>query len=179
MRRFIIILMTIPVLIGSAAIPASFAQEVTGEEVKAAWVVKFLIYVGWPEEAMNGKTENFECRVLGNGRVPDLLGQFDGDRLMDKTIRVRRVSDVGALGDCHLLFIGSSEKKNLKAILKAIGEKPILTVGDIEGFAKKGGVINFTRMRDSIGLEINREAEKRAGLEISSKLLRLATIVRD
>jgi hypothetical protein len=71
-----------------------------------------------------------------------------------------------------MLFISSSEEKSLPAVLQAVKEKPILTIGDTEGVARKGGIVNLVRRDDSVGFEINSEAGKRAGLTISSKLLR-------
>ena len=50
-------------------------------------------------------------------------------------------------------------------------------MGETEGFAQRGGVINFTKVGDKIRFEINPEAAKRAQLKISSRLLRIATLV--
>ncbi len=167
------------VLMGGVGIPGAFSQEVTDDEIKAALVFKFPVYVRWPDKVLNDAVDAFECRVLGNGRLSELLDQFDGESFMGKTIRVKRISEIEALEDGHMLFISSSEKKNLQSILKAIEGKPILTVGDMNGFAQNGGVINFIRKKDSVHFEINPDAGKRAGLNISSKLLRLSKIVKD
>lgn len=160
------------------AIQKSFSQY-PDAAVKAELVFRFPVYVQWPAGTMNAKSDLFECCVLGNGRLAERLEQFDGDKVMEKTIRVKRLPDISALEDCHMLFIGSSEKNNLPAVFEAIRGKSVLTVGDMKGFAQKGGVINFIMKKDSVGFEINREAGKRAGLKISSKLLRLAKIVGD
>ena len=179
-RHFIAILLTINfIFMGIAAIPESFSQDITDDEIKAALVFKFPVYVRWPGGAMNAKIDYFEFRVMGNCRLSDLLSQFDGENVMGKTIRVKRLSNIEALGNCHMLFISSSEKSNLPAIFKAIKGKPILTVGDMKGFARNGGIINFILKKDSVHFEIDPESGKRAGLKISSKLLRLAKIVKD
>lgn len=173
-RRVIAVLL----MIGFAltGIPESFSQDVTDDEIKAALMFKFPVYVRWPEGAMN---ENFECCILGNGPISDLLSEFDGEKLMEKRIRVRQLSDISESDGCHILFITSSEKKNFLTILKTVKGKPVLTVGDMKGFAQNGGIINFIRKKNSVRFEINPEAGKRAGLTISSKLLRLAEIVED
>jgi len=49
----------------------------------------------------------------------------------------------------------------------------------MEGFAQSGGVINFVTVEKKIRFEINLDAAERADLKISSKLLRLAQIVKD
>ena len=53
----------------------------------------------------------------------------------------------------------------------------MLTVGETDGFARQGGTIGFTMEGDRVRFEINTRAAQRAGLEISSRLLRLASRV--
>ena len=64
-------------------------------------------------------------------------------------------------------------------ILQHVQGRPILTVGDSEGFCEAGGVINLVRKERHVQFQINSDAARRAGLKISSQLLKLATIVRD
>jgi len=54
----------------------------------------------------------------------------------------------------------------------------ILTVGDVEGFSKDGGIIRLVTEQNKIHFRINPEAAKNANLTVSSKLLRLAEIVQ-
>jgi hypothetical protein len=54
-----------------------------------------------------------------------------------------------------------------------------LTVGESEGFAVLGGIINFTVEDNKVHFEINRLAADRAGLEIGSRLLSIAKIVKE
>jgi len=57
----------------------------------------------------------------------------------------RQVED---LNNCHLLFIGRSEKDRLAEILKTLSTSSIVTVSETDGFAQNGGIINFyTRAR--------------------------------
>ncbi|MDM8556387.1 YfiR family protein [Desulfococcaceae bacterium HSG7] len=178
-RPFIICIVTINlVFMGITAVPKSFSQDATDDEIKAALVFKFPVYVRWPDNVMNEKAAQFNLCTLGKGRLPVFLSHFDGEKIIGKVIRVKRIANIEALEDCHLLFISSSENKNLPVILKAIEGKPILTIGDMKGFAQNGGVINFIRVQDSVHFEINPEAGKRMGLTISSKLLRIAKIVK-
>ena len=164
---------------GPAAAARLFSQDITDDEIKAALMFKFPVYVRWPDDAETHLIDEFKCCVLGNDRLADLMSGFNGKTLMDKTIRVRRISDIASLEDCRMLFIGSPGGGALCKVLRAVRGKPILTVGDGEGFAENGVIINFIVVDGSVRFEINPEAAKRAGLDISSKLLRLAEIVAD
>jgi len=79
--------------------------------------------------------------------------------------------------DCHILFISRSERPRLEQILAHLQGRSVLTVSDLEDFARQGGVIRFVLVEDKVRLRINLEAAKAAGLTISSKLLRPAQIV--
>jgi len=50
----------------------------------------------------------------------------------------------------------------------------VLTIGEIDGFLETGGIINFILEQKKLVFEVNLVAGKRAKLEISSKLLRIA-----
>lgn len=76
--------------------------------------------------------------------------------------------------------MSSSEKKSLTVILEAVKGSGVLTVADTEGFLDAGGMINLLLDPDrKICFEINLDATRQSGLEVSSKLLRLAKRVVD
>ena len=59
-------------------------------------------------------------------------------------------------------------------ILQDLGDAPVLTVADTDGFLDDGGIINFKLEGSKVRFEINQQAAERVGIKISSKLLRLA-----
>ena len=77
-----------------------------------------------------------------------------------------------------MLFISASERDRLDSILDAIAEQPILTVADMPRFARTGGIIALKVVDNRFRLEINTGVADKAGLKLSSKLLRLAETVR-
>ena len=88
----------------------------------------------------------------------------------------------GTMSDCklcHVLIISPSEAARLAAVLTRVEGSPVLTVGDTDGFARKGVILSFFLERDRVRFEINPDAARRHGLKISSKVLRLARIIGD
>jgi hypothetical protein len=55
--------------------------------------------------------------------------------------------------------------------------RPILTVGDSNGFATSGVLVNFYTSGDTVRFEMNETAIERSGLRVSGKLLKLARLV--
>jgi hypothetical protein len=58
-----------------------------------------------------------------------------------------------------------------------LGSRNILTVGEFQGFATRGGAINFYIESNKVRFEINLAAAQHEGLKISSQLLSLGKIV--
>lgn len=116
-----------------------------------------------------------------------MLGDAPFDTYLDETVRdekvnghplvVQRYRHVEDIKACQILFISQSETKRLEQILEELKGRSILMVGETEGFAKGGGMIQFVNEQNKIRFKINVEAAKAANLTISSKLLRAAEIV--
>jgi hypothetical protein len=74
--------------------------------------------------------------------------------------------------------VGVSEQGRVRAILEVIQKLPILTVSDMPHFVARGGMIEFVAQPSNVRFEVNRAAAERAGLSLSSELLKLAVKVK-
>jgi len=162
--------------VGSSAQPA----DSTEYEVKAAFLFKFTTYVKWPDRAFEKPVSPIVVAVVG----PDPFGRALDDAFKEKAVgsrkvQVARFKTSAELGACHLLFVASQEAPKLSKILEQLATKPVLVVGESDGFATKGGCINFVLEDKKMRFEINPDAAKRAEVEISSQLLKLARIVKE
>jgi hypothetical protein len=81
-----------------------------------------------------------------------------------------------ALSKCQILFVSFSEKDQVRDILGALSGSKTLTVSDIENFPVKGGAIQFDQIGQKIGLVLNVNATKKAGLSVSAQLLQVAKL---
>lgn len=80
---------------------------------------------------------------------------------------------------CHLLYVGGVDSKQFAQLLESVRDAPVFTVGDGEKFAERGGVAQLVLEKDRMRFAINIAAAQRARLTLSSRLLSLATIVKD
>lgn len=92
---------------------------------------------------------------------------------------VRTLKPGDALAGCHIVFVPVSEKEQALRIVRGVKGSGVLTVGETDGFAMYGGIINLTIEQDKVRLEVNLPAAQRAGLKISSNLLNVAKIVKE
>jgi hypothetical protein len=90
---------------------------------------------------------------------------------------VRRLSSPADAAECHLVFIARTAKKLQAEDLADMARAGVLTVGENEGFAAGGGMVDLVLKDQRVGMEVNIKAALRGGLKVSSKVLALATIV--
>lgn len=157
---------------------AARAQSASEVELKSAFLFKFTHFTEWPEGALGGEGEPLRMCVIGNASLFQVLQtSVQGRMSQARPVEVQLVSSSEAIGNCHVLFIGLTDATRIDSLLAALANRPILTVGDRSGFAHDGGMINFVRDDSRLRFEINRDAVTRAGLLMSSQLLKLATLV--
>jgi hypothetical protein len=175
LRRCLAALLGLFLFVSSMAAQPAISPEY---KIKAVFLFNFAQFVEWPKEAFHHPDAPLVIGVLG----PDPFGSFldetvHGERVGGRRLEVRRYANVQQVVDCHILFISQSEASKLKAIRQQLTGRPVLTVGESEGFATSGGMIRFMMEQNRIRLRINLEAVQASRLTISSKLLRAAEIV--
>ncbi len=160
--------------------PAAAAQPAVSREyqVKAVFLFNFAQFVDWPSGTFPSAQAPLVIGVLGDDPFDGFLDDTIRDeKVNDHPLIVQRYRRVEEIGACHILFISQSESGRLDRILARLKDRNILTVGDAEDFARRGGMIRFVTENNKIRLRINMDAAKAAELTISSKLLRPAKIV--
>lgn len=158
----------------------SEAPPATEYQLKAALLYNFAKFVEWPPSRFLTGQSAIQLCVLGQDPFGhDLEHIIHNETIGGRSLSVVRVPRILEPEACHILFISASEKERFGSVLRALKNHAVLTVGDVEGFARSGGIANFMREGNRVRFEVNVEAAERAGLKISSKLLKLAKIVHD
>ncbi|HEY3221672.1 MAG TPA: YfiR family protein [Gemmatimonadales bacterium] len=150
-------------------------------QVKAVFLFNFVQFVDWPSPAVSDsqRPPPLLIGILGTDPFgPFLEEAVRGERLGARPIQLRRYRAIADIGECNVLFISRSENERVPEILSVLKNRPVLTVSDGDAFADHGGMIQFVTDKNRIRLRINLEAAQAANVTISSKLLRVAEIVR-
>jgi len=157
--------------------PVLEAQQLkpTEAQLKAAFLFNFGKYVTWPTAA--GAT--FSICVLGRDPFGSSLDSIvAGETLGGKPAEVRRVRSVQEASGCQIVFISASEENHLQATLTTLSRSgSALTVGDSPDFVQQGGMIQFVEEGNRVRFVVNLAAARRAGLVLSSELLKVAKVV--
>ena len=161
------------------ALPAR-ALGVEEYRVKGAFLYSFAKFVEWPRDSNVGTKDELRVCVLGTGEVTSVLSEvMHGKSTGKRGVTVRRIDDLTDIAWCRIFFLTKSADLEPEVIANSLGAASILTVGETSGFASRGLMVNFVTESSKVRFEINERAAERAGLKISSKLLRLASSVVD
>ena len=176
--RLLLIAAIMALSLCSVAIAQQDEQRFSEYEVKAAFIYNVAKFVEWPDDrSADGKNTISLC-IFGSDPFGKALSSIDGRIIRGKKLQVRFVKSLREAKECHMLFVSASEKEQLPRILAAMKGQPVLTMGDSQGFAHQGIMINFYMEHNKVRFEINEEKAKDSRLSVSSQLLKLARIVR-
>ncbi len=142
-------------------------------EIKAAYLYNFIKYVDWPSYG-----DTITIGVLGSDPFGPALAPLNGKTVKGRRLVIKHLDSVRDAQQCQIIFVSSSEKQRLQEIFESLRSARVLTVGETQGFADGGGIINFIEENNKVRFEINAEAARRTGLNISSELLKLARLVK-
>jgi hypothetical protein len=156
------------------------APAPTEYQVKAAFLYHFAHLVEWPAAHHPPGSQPFEIALVGRDPFGQMLEEVIGGKAVrGHPIRIRRYRDVESLeGRPQIVFVGAAHVKEAEHVLAALGPRRALTVGEIDNFALHGGMIGFRVTPEGrVAFDINLVRAERAGLRMSSQLLKLARIV--
>lgn len=175
MRRVLSALAMAAVL-AAGDVRAQEGVRLAEQDIKAGLLYNFLRYTEWPQPAPAGAS--MVVCVYGRDPFGGRLASMAGRTVNQRTIEVRTVHEAAQANTCSLLFLGAEERANWPGLRAQLGERGILTVSDYDGFARSGGMIEFTRVNNRIGVRVNVQAAEAANLSVQDRLLRLASVVR-
>ncbi len=157
----------------------AYAESPSYEEytIKAAFLYNFAKFVKWPKAADSSTDGDLTICILGSDPFGTLLDSIQGRSLKGRRVVVKRVQSGVTLEPCDILFVSSSEEGRLGEILSTLNGSNTLTVGETEGFAELGGMVNLVLEEGNVRMEINVDAAEQAGLKISARLLKISKIV--
>jgi hypothetical protein len=181
--RLLRVLVTIAVMILPGLGLKAHAQHssVSSEYlIKAGFIYNFANLVQWPSNAFAQPDSPIVIGILGEDPFGSVLDRvLAGKKVNGRVFLVKRLKSATDLKECQIAFVSSSDMTHLAEAIHLVKGMPILTIGEIPDFAKRGGMINLFLEDNKVHFEVNVEAAKEADLNISSRLLALARIVQE
>lgn len=178
-RRWLTIVLTTAVLPVFSATGDNDAQRVS--QIKAAIVLNVARFVTWPSDQGLGRDQMRLCFY----RVNILSGAehtITQNPVAGHAVDTRTIQGIDPADQCDVVLIPGSQVQRFVGESTITGDRPFLTIADLTAADKvnrayRGVHVNLVRRGNGVGLEINLDDVDRAGLRMSSKLLKLARIV--
>lgn len=151
------------------------AEKIAEYTVKATFLYNFAIFTTWPDSNFDA----FNLCIYGAdpfGKDLDKLVKKK-KRINDRNVTIYRTSNIDQLEQCQLVFISHSAIDRLTSVIDTLRNKPILTVADSPGAARRGVTINLAIKDNKVTFEVNLSMVRKAGLNLNAQLLRFATKV--
>lgn len=149
------------------------AQAVSEEAVKAGFVFNFVKFTQWAGER-EGDTRPLD--ICTPGALP-LDGQFallQGRLIGSRKITLRAHVAPTDWRSCQVLYLPDAETGRTESSLRSLSSAPVLTISDQAGFVQAGGMIGLRVEDNRVRFDVNLLAAQRAGLTMSSQMLKLA-----
>jgi hypothetical protein len=171
-KRFLVLAALLVGARAEAQVPMAESQ------VKAMFVYNFLKFVEWPFASSSGPKDPFVVGIVGQGETADATERFlESKAIGERPLVVRRIKWDQSLAGVQAAFVIESDAKKLQHVLGAAAAAGVLSIGEGEGFATRGGVIGLLVEDRKVRFDVDTTAAKAAGLRISSKLLALTRVV--
>ena len=143
-------------------------------DLKAAYVFNFIQFIEWPEnEAVASRDWSICVSPFSPLKRP--LSALEGKPARKGQPIQVRLLDLGALHKCRVAVLHNAD---VEPMLRALQSMPaghgILTIADEMTFASPEIMITLSQQDGHIVFGINASAASKAGLTVSSRLLRLA-----
>jgi hypothetical protein len=179
---------------------AAMTQEVDPQKVaavKAHMLVNFVKYTEWPSDSFPEEKSPIVITVVGQSDIEESLRRAVRNQSVNgREIELRwvrypqprtgetsvRAEDLSAfhqrLRASHAVYFADSERNRITTMLRALEGSNVLTVSDIPEFAEKGGMLGFAIREQRVAFDANPDEIAQTRLSVSSKVLKLARIVK-
>ena len=168
---------TVPKIILATLILLSSALAANSQiaKFKSAYIYNICRYVEWPSSYRQG---NFVIGIVGSSNITSELENLAKTKIvLGQTIVVQKYKTIATAKKCHVLYVPSSQSKNLPSAVVKVGKNATLIMSEKSGALNKGAAINFIVSDNKLKFELKKTNATRQGLKLNPNLFKLAVKV--
>lgn len=161
-----------------AAAPAR--AQASEEAIKAAFLPKFVRYIGLPAAAQPEAGQPYYLCVIGRDPFGATLDRAAASEAIDgHAVAVRRFANAAApaVAGCHAAYVAGANEQQTAETLATLRTQATLTITDSR-WSKSRGMIHFAVADGRVRFHIDDAAAGARGIAVSSRLLALAIDVK-
>lgn len=154
--------------------PAAASPPTREDQIKAGYLFNFAKFVDWPPS--HPDTQLTICFRGGLGIFSALAADLGSKRVGGRPLALRLLPETASPEGCDVLYFSQRDAQIRRPEPETL-PGPMLTVGDDKDFTRNGGMIALFTDNNRLKFVINVDNAQRAGIQISSSLLQLASAV--
>ncbi len=156
-----------------------YAQTLTEGQLRARFLLNFLRFTEWPGATTSRPSgASLQLCVLGIGDPFDgALEELQGATAAGHKISVRTHTSAEQANECNVLYVPDNELRRMASAREAIGNRPVLIVGESEAILDRGGMIALRNVGQRLAFIVNLAPARRASLSFSPQMLHAAAEV--
>ena len=170
-------LLTVALLLCSSAAAAHAQSSADESGIRAAMLLNISRFIDWPAWKMGPDHPQFVVCILGSDPIAPYADHLlEHQSIATKQTAVKHVSATDNLSNCHLLYTSLADRKVLARMQPELNKNAVLTVSERSNTLSTDQIVGLPAVEDHVHIEINLNLAQRSSLQISSRLLRLATV---
>lgn len=174
--RIVLGFLLLGIIVAHADAQNSVADEY---DIRAAMLFNITRFVEWPTSKLNPQHPQMLVCIAGPDPIGPGLDHFlQSQKAGIKSISVRHLNSLESAEACHVLYVSLREQKDVKKFVPSLAKANVLLISEKTNAGSPDQVIGLPTLDEHVHIEVNLAAAQRAGITISSKLLRLATVTR-
>jgi len=158
--------------------PISAAPAVEESELKAAIVFNLLLFIDWPPGREPSQSNPLALCVRSGSPLQAPLERLSGRTVRNGRFAVQVLGPATAALGCHALFVDGDESERAW-MARVAGTARAVVIADDTTQQNDATAVQLRRLERKLGFDINMSALRGAGVQVSSKLLRLARVIQE
>src|SRR5450432_1150626 len=139
----------------------------------AATVLSIIRHSEWLQGVATGP---ITIGVMGRPSIIRVLRTLDGKLANNRVIRIVDAKASADLNSCQVVYVATDNNNEVRQALADLRASHALTIGESDRFLEYGGAVNLLFVDGHISFEVSLVAVDRAGVSISSTLLRYGQV---
>lgn len=172
-----VFLLSVSGILGSSVVLADSANgKLT--LVKAGIIMKLPSFIQWPKKSICSDSDSLSIYVYGDTPLVEPMVKLRPlIKVKGSPINIKAISDISEATPCSIVFLSKDKDDYIEKIADLAKNKALLTVGDTEGFGRRGLLVNLYVVKGKVKFEVNQKTLDNSHLSVSYKLLNLARIL--
>jgi len=167
--------------VAAALLPAGWARADGAHEagLKAKLTYNLARFAQWPASTFSSPNDPLViCVAHASEAVAAAFTELEGQPVAGHRINVV-LRPEGAIRPCQVLFVQDMGARGGPQWPAFAAGAAALTIGDSEGFAARGGMVELVNVNDTMRFDVNLKNLRSAQIGLSSQVLKLARQVRE